>query len=251
MKKLLGILALGLILNSCVPSSSPPNKKVSLNLSSSNTNYRVFYPNPWHNINDVKKIAYGYMPYGMKSFAISTAIEKNSDYSPNEIKPRNLLFFYVGYAHNPELAIKRTMEFCNGDLNQWKNKNILGLEIPVARAAKKSECRPVTAQTFLTEKKTSEQIKKEMKILSNQQNCKKLGLKENSKNFRNCIKEFQKAESKIIENDNISIFEVMVALLLLDSSISSTQTSTTLNPVCFLSSVAMTGSGGLQSINCY
>ena len=243
--KLSFLFVLLLILNSCFyVANSPPNKKINMNDAKSM--YRQLHVSLFDDINKVKKTAKAYAPYGHFSYAYAVTVDENTS-QISKWKSSH----YIGYGYNPDQSKKRALEFCKKNNNHWKKKKILGLDIPGAKIARTQKCKLVLSERF-NKKRTKKQIEYEKKYFSSTQRCLDLGIVDYPEHL-NCVNSFEKTRMEVqnSSSSSISVAEILVSLLLLDSAISSLQPSSINSEVtCMMSSTALTGSGGLNGITC-
>ena len=237
MIKTLQIIFLGLFITSCAtPNAWHPNDKHLADLNSDKNNYLRIFVELWHDLDSVKKKAYADMPPGKKSYALSAYFLKSANTNADVTYTNEA---WVGYGDTTNEAIQRSIEFCNSDYKIEKSK-IYSYRL----GNNELDCRTYFAMTFTNEKKSDLEIE----IDDYTKRCKDLGFKENEMN--ECVTNFYMAENKLSLLHELSISEVFITLGILNNNLFRNTTNVRNASNCFLSTVALTGSGGLNNIIC-
>ena len=240
--KFILLFTLLIFVSSCFYTSSGPPKSI---VKDNKYFYRVLFPlGPIDSVAKVKKTAYAYMPYGFNTYSITSFILHDT---PQKKMKLNNQTNYIGYGNNIKSAKNRSNELCEKEVEELDKTTIFGFRGP--KLAPQGRCIHVYVQTFDTNKKTRAELVKEQKLALNENNCKKLGVPVGTQKFKNCLNSFNEANTKF-NKSNYTLTDIVIGLLLLDSAFNSTQVTSSRNSNCFLSSVGMTGSGGLNGIIC-
>jgi len=246
MKKLLGIMVLGLLLSACAPNSeqSPSQMNLKSKLNFPDSDYKFAFLELWHTSETTKKYAWQIMPPGNKAYAVSQFAVWNKD--------RNFgagPTFFAFSDRNINEAKSKSINFCKASSKQSKYL-FTGSVDP-------NSCKIHIAYTSENPKKSIKEIKAENDVLNKKKKadrytkrCENLGILKTSEQMTNCINEFYNAETKITKTKTNSNFkDIILTLLVLDAALYQPSVSYR-KPNCFFNSVAYQSTGGLGFITC-